>query len=199
MQKEIKSVAFDLGGVLLFQDFSELTEEENFLFTFYMNRNKQEKMNEYYQQFGEEKAKKILEYAEEQMSVIYPKIHKPYKDTFQTLKVLKEEKITPSIWTNNIRVLSIVLEKLGFYDYIDPQHVINSIDFGYLKPSEGFYRYALQKTKQVPNEVLFIDDNLKNVEGAKKLNIHGMHYIETEEMPLKEQTLEEIKKIEKRL
>lgn len=199
MQKEIKSVAFDLGGVLLFQDFSKLTEEEKFLFTFYMSRNNQEKMKEYYQQFGIEKAEKILKYAEEQMPLIYPKIHKPYKDAFQTLEVLREEKITPSIWTNNISALSIVLEKLGFYDYVNPQHVINSIDFGYLKPSEGFYRYALQKTKQVPNEVLFIDDNLKNVEGARKLNIHGMHYIKTEEMSLEEQTLKEIKEVEKRV
>ena len=198
MKEKIKNVAFDLGGVLLFQDRSVLTEEEEFLRKAYMNRNNQEQMQEYYQLFGEEKTKKILKYAEEQMPSIFIKIHKLNDNTLETLETLKNEKITPSIWTNNIKAIDPVLERLGFYDYIRPEYVINSIDFGYLKPSKDFYRYALLKTQQVPREVLFIDDSPKNIEGAKILDIHGMEYIESDDKSLEQQTLEEIEKIERR-
>jgi len=198
MKDKIKNVAFDLGGVLLFQDRSILTEEEEFLRTSYMNRNNQEHMKEHYQLFGEEKTKKILKYAEEQMPSIFIKIHKLNDNTLETLETLKSNRITPSVWTNNIKAINPVLERLGFYEYIRPEHVINSIDFGYLKPSKDFYRYALQKTHQVPREVLFIDDSLKNIEGARILDIHGMQYIENDDKSLEQQTLKEIEKIERR-
>ena len=198
MKEKNKSVAFDLGGVLMYQDHSTLTEEEQLLFKVYMNRNNQEKIKEYYQLFGEEKTKKILAYAEEQIQSIYIKIHRLSNNTIETLETLKRREITPSIWTNNIRAIDMVLERFGFYDYVKKEHIINSFDFGYDKPNRNFYRYALEKTKQVPKEVLFIDDSLKNVEGAKVLDIHALEYIESEKKSLKEATLEEIEKIEKK-
>ena len=39
MCNQIKTVAFDLGGVLAYQDLDLLTEEELMLFRVYMNRN----------------------------------------------------------------------------------------------------------------------------------------------------------------
>ena len=44
-----------------------------------------------------------------------------------------------------------------------------SSDIHMIKPYEGIYKYILEKYKLNPEECLFIDDRLENIEGAKKL------------------------------
>lgn len=43
------------------------------------------------------------------------------------------------------------------------------------KPGEKIYRMALDRDGLLADETLFIDDSLKNIEGARKLGIHGLH------------------------
>lgn len=43
------------------------------------------------------------------------------------------------------------------------------------KPEEKIYRMALDNDGLLADETLFIDDSLKNIEGARKLGIHGLH------------------------
>lgn len=43
------------------------------------------------------------------------------------------------------------------------------------KPDPAFYRLALTKTERKPEQCVFIDNTLKNVEVANKLGIHGLH------------------------
>ena len=49
--------------------------------------------------------------------------------------------------------------------------VVVSSDIHMIKPYEGIYKYILEKYKLNPEECLFIDDRLENIEGAKKVNI----------------------------
>ena len=57
------------------------------------------------------------------------------------------------------------------------------------KPFEEIYQLTLDRFKMQAQECLFIDDNLRNVEGAKALGIQGYHF--TTPQQLKEDLLKE--------
>lgn len=60
----------------------------------------------------------------------------------------------------------------GLYKYFD-SFVISSI-LGVSKPNEKMYLTALDELKLLPQETVFIDDNLSNCKGAMKLGITGI-------------------------
>lgn len=60
----------------------------------------------------------------------------------------------------------------GLYNYFD-SFVISSI-LGVSKPNEKMYLTALDELKLLPQETVFIDDNLANCKGAMKLGIAGI-------------------------
>ncbi len=43
------------------------------------------------------------------------------------------------------------------------------------KPDEKIFRLALERDGILADETLFIDDAAKNIEGARRLGIHGLH------------------------
>lgn len=159
----ISTVAFDLGGVLTYQDFTLLTEEEKYLFNVYMRRNSIVD-------------KELIGYAQTRMQDIYLKLHKLRKDSISTLEFLLDRKIRMSIWTNNIPEINAWFEEVGLYKYIYMRNVINSYYLGSDKPSLMFYRSALEVIKAYPREVLFLDDSLKNVTGALSLGINAKQF-----------------------
>ena len=51
-----------------------------------------------------------------------------------------------------------------------------SYDVGYRKPDEDIFRIALNFAGKTPGEVFFIDDNLKNVNQARKMGLNSHHF-----------------------
>lgn len=45
-----------------------------------------------------------------------------------------------------------------------------------LKPEERIYRLLCDRYGVDPKEAVFIDDSLKNAEGATAIGIHGIHF-----------------------
>lgn len=45
-----------------------------------------------------------------------------------------------------------------------------------MKPAEAIYRESLRSIGLCPEECVFIDDREENVEGARRMNIHAIHY-----------------------
>jgi putative hydrolase of the HAD superfamily len=45
-----------------------------------------------------------------------------------------------------------------------------------MKPEEGIYRDSLRKIGLPPEECVFVDDLEENVAGAKRMNMHAIHY-----------------------
>lgn len=166
--KDIRVVAFDLGGVLAYCDDSTLSEEELYLLQLYkkfMSR-----------QIVFEKDRSFLEYAKSKMSDIYLKIHKLNNDTIPVLEMLQDEKIRTSIWTNNTPYINSWLEEVGLIRFIHSRDIINSFYLGYDKPDIRFYLEALNILNINPLSVLFLDDNNTNVESAKRCGICGEQY-----------------------
>jgi epoxide hydrolase-like predicted phosphatase len=67
-----------------------------------------------------------------------------------------------------------MLEQWGIADTFDV--VVGSGDEGILKPDPKIYEIALERFGLKPEEVIFVDDFIENVEGAKKLGINAIHF-----------------------
>lgn len=169
MTRTIKTVAFDLGGVLTFQDFSLLTEEELFLFRTYMNRKNVQNTE-------------LVEYARQKMPEIYLKMYQLNRRAVSTLEMLKEMDIRISIWTNNIDAINNWFEEIGFYRYIKREDIINSFFIGFDKPDLEFYRQAFIILKCIPQSILFLDDNLQNIQSAERCGVNVRLYESHEDL-----------------
>lgn len=55
--------------------------------------------------------------------------------------------------------------------------IIGSGDVRIAKPDAAIYHLALQQLGRRPEEAVFIDDSLRNVEGARAVGMHAIHYL----------------------
>jgi len=65
-------------------------------------------------------------------------------------------------------------KKYSFYKIFDV--MITSFEVGKRKPDKRIYNTAIKKIGFKPNEIVFIDNEMKNVEGAIKIGIKAIHY-----------------------
>lgn len=171
MEKK-KFIALDFGGVLGYQDYSNVTDYEHHLINAYLNRNY---LHNYASLLGISE-QEILNEAECIMKEIYPKIHRVPAESYVALQLILDMGLIPSIWTNNISQFDYVLDRLGMYKYIDEKYICNSIFMEGDKPDLIFYKNSLQRIQAEPSEVLFFDDSVKNVNGAVKAGIDSVCY-----------------------
>lgn len=61
----------------------------------------------------------------------------------------------------------------GLNAYFDKLYL--SYEIGYTKPHENIFKHLLDDAHINPNEALFVDDGLSNVEAAQKLGMHTFH------------------------
>lgn len=69
----------------------------------------------------------------------------------------------------------IVREK--FDDVFD--HMIISAEVKVAKPDARIYHMALEQLGVSPNEAVFVDDFIENIEACEQLGIHGVHFKDT--------------------
>jgi HAD superfamily hydrolase (TIGR01509 family) len=54
--------------------------------------------------------------------------------------------------------------------------LVISAELGIAKPAEGIFRHALEQLGAAPEEAIFVDDALGNVEASRALGMHGVHF-----------------------
>lgn len=54
--------------------------------------------------------------------------------------------------------------------------MIISAEVGAAKPSARIYQVALEQLEVSPNEAVFVDDFLENVEACEKVGMKGIHF-----------------------
>jgi len=64
--------------------------------------------------------------------------------------------------------------RFGFFDRF--RGIVVSGDEKMLKPEARIYRLLCERYGVAPEQAVFIDDSVKNVEGARALGIHGIHF-----------------------
>lgn len=160
----IKYIAFDLVGVLVNEkDISLTPEEEKLEKMFGPNINDSDYLIEARKIFSKDSI--IIRTTENLIDKIYePReidIFKKIKDKYNNIKII--------IATNHVSFIRNFIGETFGVDYLDD--ILISAEIHKIKPDSEFYRFVLQKYKIKPDELLFIDDNVNNINSAKNLGI----------------------------
>lgn len=83
--------------------------------------------------------------------------------------------------------IDIIMEKYSFFHLFDG--AVISAKEKLVKPEEKIYQLLLDRYSLIPNESVFIDDLLSNVNTARRLGIHGIY------LPYEAHLKEELKKL----
>jgi putative hydrolase of the HAD superfamily len=55
-------------------------------------------------------------------------------------------------------------------------HMVISAEVGVMKPEARIYQIALEQAGVRPNDALFVDDFVENIEGCQAVGMHGIHF-----------------------
>lgn len=160
----IKVVAFDLVGVLVNErDIVLSSEEEKLERLFGPNLSDYDYLK---------KAKDIVCNEENIVNNTKTLINKLYKvkekDIFKKIKKINSE-VKIVIATNHVSFVKEFINSHFDINYLDD--LIISAEINRIKPNLDFYEFVLDKYKINANELLFLDDNIENVNGANALGI----------------------------
>lgn len=89
--------------------------------------------------------------------------------------------------TNATDWLDADLAKLGLTDEVDA--VLNSSVVGHAKPARDFFRAGCLELRTVPKLVLFVDDEDRNVRGARAAGLAALRYTGPASLPYAEAAL----------
>ena len=98
------------------------------------------------------------------------------KETVKLLSVLSKSYSTWLLSNTNPKHIQDEIEK----KYLFPSLVdgaIYSFDTRYRKPEKNIYSFLLKKSKTQPEQCVFIDDLIENVETARLVGMHAIHFI----------------------
>ncbi len=160
----IKVIAFDLVGVLVKEKDIELTEQEDKLERLFGPNISDEEFIY--------NSKHIIN--EDTVSVAYNIINKLYEvkdcDLFNNIRI-KYPNIKIVIATNHITFIKDFILK-NFQ--IEENNIYISASIKKIKPHKDFYEYILNDLGIEYNEMLFLDDNVDNINSALELGINAI-------------------------
>ena len=154
-----------LVGVLVSEKDIELSEvEEKLERMFGPNLNDEDYLKQ---------AKKIVEKDLEVINTTKVLINKLYK--VKDKKIFKKineinENVKIIIATNHLSFVKDFIKESFNIDYLDD--IIISAEIHKIKPNLDFYQYILNKYSIESKELLFLDDNINNINGAQALGIN---------------------------
>ena len=98
---------------------------------------------------------------------------------FSELKALNRYKFY-ALTNWSAETFPVALARFEFFKWFDG--IVVSGEEKTRKPFPEFYQRMLNRYSINPAEALFIDDNIKNVEAARYLNIHAVQFISSDEL-----------------
>lgn len=175
MHKYYKNIAFDLGGVLAYLDWDVLNESEKMILKSYFKRNDLVELERMASDLGI-RVNDLLASVNRHIADIYRRAYKLNKYTIEAFQMLKDSGIEPAIWTNNTNLLGDWIEQEGLHRFVLQRNVCNSFYLRSDKPNPKFFEKALVQMRSVKDDVLFIDDDEKNITSAKVFGIDAKQY-----------------------
>jgi putative hydrolase of the HAD superfamily len=102
--------------------------------------------------------------------------HKIDQELVSYIKDLRKNGIICVLGTNNEKYrVAYMLDKMGFAELFDKAY--SSAHIGHKKPDHRFFSTIFDDLENIKKEeILFWDDKLENVEGAKEFGIHAELY-----------------------
>ena len=191
----IKNVIFDLGGVLIdwnpdkvYKDvFNNDSEKMIHFYTKICTQDWNENQDAGYPmaKATEERVALFPEY-EKEIRMFYGRWDDMLGDQIQgTVDILKELSDDPNYkvvaltnWSHETFPKAIA--KFSFLQWFEG--ILVSGEEKTRKPFPGIYELILSKFNLKAGESLFIDDNLRNIEAARKFGIHSIHFQSPEQL-----------------
>ncbi len=87
---------------------------------------------------------------------------------------------TTALLSNAWRDLRAALHRWGIADAFD--HIVISAEEGVMKPDPHIYRVVLARVGVAPAEAVFVDDFRQNVDGARAVGMHAIHFQDREQV-----------------
>ena len=72
----------------------------------------------------------------------------------------------------------LLIDKWAIDDAFD--EIFISAEMGVAKPDARIYEMVLKKLSVAPDETVFVDDFIENIEAARELGMHGIHFQDVE-------------------
>ncbi|MFT4534577.1 MAG: 2-haloacid dehalogenase [Saprospiraceae bacterium] len=184
----IKTIIFDLGGVLIdwnpqyvYKNYFETQESLDFFFknvcTF--DWNEKQDAGRKIVDANTELIKKFPEYKTE-ILVFYGRWEEmlggPIAESVKILQKLKDNNQNRLIALTNwsAETWPVALRNYDFLNHFEG--ILVSGKEGIKKPNPAIYELILTRYGLIAEECLFIDDNLRNIEAAKKMGISGIRF-----------------------
>jgi len=184
---QIKNVVFDIGNVLIRWGPHDVVT------TFFPQEKSPQDLTLrlfksplwYDLNSGKLTEKEALKLYSQQLAIPESKLHElmaaikesltPIEGSFELLEELYA-KGTPlySITDNVNEIVAFLRNRYNFFDKFSG--IVISSEVGVLKPSPLIYKHLINSHHIVAEESVFIDDVLRNVEGAQDVGFHGIHF-----------------------
>ncbi len=188
MEIKVKTIIFDLGGVLIDWNpryvYRDIFDDEEKIDWFFENIctsdwNEKQDAGRSLQEATEELVLKHPEY-ENEVRAYYGRWEEmlggPINDTVEILRTIKEaNNYNLYALTNwSAETFPVALDRYDFLKWFDG--IVMSGEEKTRKPFADIYHTLLSRFKIDPSEALFIDDSLRNIKGAEEVGINGIHF-----------------------
>jgi epoxide hydrolase-like predicted phosphatase len=186
----ITTIIFDIGGVLYSLDFAtkwngfvkkttrNLDEIKRVLYhddLFYPYEKGVLTSNEYYKEVST-RLRSSMSFSD-------------FRDIWNSLLVRREDMFRLAVSLSHILNVCVISNTNDLNaEVLDrdlmplTSHLVYSFRVGCMKPDSRIYRTALEQWKLQPEECLFFDDQVENVEGARSVGINSMLFTGINEM-----------------
>jgi FMN phosphatase YigB (HAD superfamily) len=115
----------------------------------------------------------------DEFALIWSDIFTPIDSMIVLAESLKTR--VPRLLLSNTNAIHMdyILERYTFLDDFDA-HIL-SHEVGLLKPDAAIYRYTLDKYGLTAERTVFLDDLATNVEGARRVGMQAIHFLNPEQ------------------
>ena len=193
----IKTIIFDLGGVIIELDFARFFKEvieisplhkphSSLLLEFWRQSDiyHQGKITDevFYHQACE--LLKVCDLNQEEFYKSFNSvISRINYEVIELIKKLKQTKKFKLLLLSNINQSHWEYGKIQKWDFVDLfDDLLLSFQLYVTKPDPRIYQLAIQRANCKPDEILFIDDGLNNVHSAEEVGINAFHFTNIEEL-----------------
>jgi putative hydrolase of the HAD superfamily len=202
----IKAIVFDYGGVIKIND-SDLIAD----ICEYLNINKEDWLKEYFQINDLDSTQNVsfedvfkmvtLKFNDEEEAQNHVlELMKSHKGKYHlnnelidTIKEFRNKGYKTALLSNNSIELRQRLIDDGIIDIFD--EVIISAEVGLQKPQPGIFDILFKKLELKPDEVVFVDDTLRSLEGADSIGYIPILFKDNESLKLELSNILEGKRI----
>ena len=185
---KIKNIIFDFGGVLVDWNpeylYRKLFNNESDMHYFLENIctptwNMQQDAGRTLAEGTKELQKKHPEY-EELIGHYYGRWEEMLggviDDNVHVLYLLKEKYPLYGLTNWSAETITIAYDRYDFFRYL--KGIVVSGDEKLIKPNPKLYQVLLERYDLKADQSLFIDDNINNIEAARKMGFHTIHFTE---------------------